>query len=59
MSENSSTSGDRMSQPDPTSASENIQVFLRMRPLNERELREEASCGAWKILDSTSIALDS
>eukprot|EP00347_Sterkiella_histriomuscorum_P010849 403374689 len=38
-------------------SSENIQVFLRMRPLNQREVMEEQVQNAWKIQDS-SILLD-
>lgn len=37
---------------------ENIQVFLRMRPLNSREVNEEQAACAWKIIDK-SITLDS
>lgn len=36
---------------------ENIQVFLRMRPLNSREVNEEQAACAWKIIDK-SITLD-
>ena len=48
--------------PEPqgnNSAGENIQVFLRMRPLNQREISEEHAVSAWKIVDSASITMDS
>ena len=38
---------------------ENIQVFLRMRPLNSREIAEEHAVSAWKIVDNQSITMDS
>jgi hypothetical protein len=37
---------------------ENIQVFLRMRPLNQRELGEEQAVCAWRIVDQQSVTLD-
>ena len=37
---------------------ENIQVFLRMRPLNNRELVEEGAGNVWKIVDKDTITLD-
>jgi hypothetical protein len=38
--------------------SENIQVYLRMRPLNNREINEEQAVTAWRIIDQQSITLD-
>lgn len=37
---------------------ENIQVFLRLRPLNQRELGEEQAVCAWRIVDQQSVTLD-
>jgi hypothetical protein len=42
----------------PPSGCENIHVYLRMRPLNQREIAEEHAVSAWKILDRQSITLD-
>jgi hypothetical protein len=35
--------------------SENIQVYLRMRPMNSREVNDEHSVSAWKIIDNNII----
>ncbi len=39
-------------------SSENIKVYLRMRPLNAREMTEENAITAWRIVDQHSITLD-